>query len=42
MEKVIEDYKGVIFMIFYDFYFVVNGMDYVLIINDKMISKMSM
>lgn len=42
LEKAIEDYKGAIFMISHDFYSVVNGMDYVLIIDDKTISKMSM
>ncbi|WP_153978677.1 ABC-F family ATP-binding cassette domain-containing protein [Paenibacillus xylanilyticus] len=42
LEKAIEDYKGAILMISHDFYSVVNGMDYVLIINDKTISKMSM
>ncbi|KAA8745635.1 ABC-F family ATP-binding cassette domain-containing protein [Paenibacillus sp. UASWS1643] len=41
LEKAIEDYKGAIIMISHDFYSVVNGMDYVLIIEDKMISKMS-
>ncbi|WP_127537080.1 ABC-F family ATP-binding cassette domain-containing protein [Paenibacillus illinoisensis] len=42
LEKAIEDYKGAILMISHDFYTVVNGMDYVLIIDDKTISKMSM
>ncbi|WP_433921136.1 ABC-F family ATP-binding cassette domain-containing protein [Paenibacillus taichungensis] len=41
LEKAIEDYKGAILMISHDFYSVVNGMDYVLIIEDKTISKMS-
>ncbi|WP_433581026.1 ABC-F family ATP-binding cassette domain-containing protein [Paenibacillus amylolyticus] len=41
LEKAIEDYKGAILMISHDFYSVVNGMDYVLIIGDKTISKMS-
>ncbi|MEK4660724.1 ATP-binding cassette domain-containing protein [Priestia sp. FSL H7-0729] len=41
LEKAIEDYKGAILMISHDFYSVVNGMDYVLIIKDKTISKMS-
>lgn len=41
LEKAIEDYKGSIIMISHDFYSVVNGMDYVLIIEDKTISKMS-
>lgn len=42
LEKAIEDYKGAILMISHDFYSVVNGMDYVLIIDDKSIRKMSM
>jgi len=42
LEKAIEDYKGAIVMISHDFYSVVNGMDYVLIIDDKTIRKMSM
>ncbi|WP_340004258.1 ATP-binding cassette domain-containing protein [Paenibacillus sp. FSL K6-0276] len=42
LEKAIEDYKGAILMISHDFYSVVNGMDYVLIIDDKTIRKMSM
>lgn len=42
LEKAIEDYKGAILMISHDFYSVVNGMDYVLLIEDKTIRKMSM
>lgn len=42
LEKAVEDYKGAILMISHDFYSVVNGMDYVLIIDDKTIRKMSM
>ncbi|MFM9331385.1 ABC-F family ATP-binding cassette domain-containing protein [Paenibacillus mesotrionivorans] len=42
LEKAIEDYKGAILMISHDFYSIVNGMDYVLIIEDKTIRKMSM
>ncbi|ANE46446.1 ABC transporter [Paenibacillus swuensis] len=42
LEKAIIDYKGAILMISHDFYSVVNGMDYVLIIDDKTITKMSM
>ncbi|WP_141500883.1 ABC-F family ATP-binding cassette domain-containing protein [Paenibacillus luteus] len=42
LDKAIEDYKGAILMISHDFYSVVNGMDYVLIIDDKTIRKMSM
>lgn len=42
LEKAIEDYKGAILMISHDFYSVVNGMDYVLIIEDKTIRKVAM
>ncbi|WP_138754526.1 ABC-F family ATP-binding cassette domain-containing protein [Paenibacillus sinopodophylli] len=41
LEKAIEDYQGAVLMISHDFYSVVNGMDYVLIIDDKKIRKMS-
>ncbi|WP_046212417.1 ABC-F family ATP-binding cassette domain-containing protein [Paenibacillus wulumuqiensis] len=42
LEKAIKEYKGAILMISHDFYSVVNGMDYVLIIDNKTIRKMSM
>jgi len=42
LEKAIEKFKGAILMVSHDFYSVVNGMDYVLIIDDKTIRKMSM
>ncbi|MCR8844433.1 ATP-binding cassette domain-containing protein [Paenibacillus sp. SC116] len=42
LEKAIENYKGAILMISHDFYSVANGMDYVLIIDDKTIRKMTM
>ncbi|MGF7048410.1 ATP-binding cassette subfamily F protein 3 [Paenibacillus sp. DS2015] len=42
LEKAIEEYKGAVLMISHDFYSVVNGMDYVLIIDDKTIRKMKM
>ncbi|SCP98976.1 ABC-F family ATP-binding cassette domain-containing protein [Anaerobium acetethylicum] len=42
LEKAIENYKGAILMISHDFYSIVNCMDYVLIIEDKKIRKMSM
>ncbi|WP_342561964.1 ABC-F family ATP-binding cassette domain-containing protein [Paenibacillus sp. FSL R7-0345] len=42
LEKAIQEYKGAILMISHDFYSVVNGMDYVLIIEDKTVRKMSM
>jgi ATP-binding cassette subfamily F protein 3 len=41
LEKAIEDHKGAILMISHDFYSVVNCMDYVLIIDNKTIRKMS-
>jgi len=42
LEKAIENYRGSILMISHDFYSIVNCMDYVLIIEDKTIRKMSM
>ncbi|WP_411681076.1 ABC-F family ATP-binding cassette domain-containing protein [Clostridium thailandense] len=42
LEKAIKDYKGAILMISHDFYSIVNCMDYVLIIEDKTVRKMSM
>jgi ATP-binding cassette subfamily F protein 3 len=42
LEKAIKDYKGAILMISHDFYSIVNCMDYVLIIENKTIRKMSM
>ena len=41
LEKAIENYNGAILMISHDFYTVVNCMDFVLIIEDKTIRKMS-
>ena len=41
LEKALENYKGAILMISHDFYAIVNSMDYVLIIEDKTIRKMS-
>ncbi|MBC7959518.1 MAG: ABC-F family ATP-binding cassette domain-containing protein [Vallitaleaceae bacterium] len=41
LEKAITDYKGAILMISHDFYSIVNCMDFVLIIEDKEINKMS-
>ena len=41
LEKAINDYNGAILMISHDFYTIVNCMDYVLIIEDKTIRKMS-
>lgn len=42
LEKAIENYKGAILMVSHDFYTIVNSMDYVLIIENKTIRKMSM
>jgi ATP-binding cassette subfamily F protein 3 len=42
LEKAIENYNGAILMISHDFYSIVNCMDFVLIIEDKTIRKMSM
>lgn len=41
LDKAIQEYKGAILMISHDFYSVVNGMDYVLIIEDKTVRKMT-
>ncbi|MDP4267914.1 MAG: ATP-binding cassette domain-containing protein [Bacteroidota bacterium] len=41
LEKAIERYKGAILMISHDYYMIANGMDYVLIIENKSIRKMS-
>ena len=41
LEKAIENYNGAVLMISHDFYFIVNCMDFVLIIEDKTIRKMS-
>lgn len=42
LEKAIKDYNGAILMVSHDFYTIVNCMDYVLMIEDKTIRKMSM
>jgi len=42
LEKAIENYNGAIMMISHDYYSIANCMDYVLIIDDKTIRKMSM
>jgi ATP-binding cassette subfamily F protein 3 len=42
LEEAIKNYKGAILMISHDYYFIVNCMDYVLVIEDKTIRKMSM
>lgn len=41
LEKALENYEGAILMISHDFYTIVNCMDYVLIIEDKTIRRMS-
>lgn len=42
LEEAIEDYKGTILMISHDYQFINNCMDYVLMIEDKTIRKVSM
>ncbi|MBE5989010.1 MAG: ABC-F family ATP-binding cassette domain-containing protein [Paenibacillaceae bacterium] len=42
LEQAIANYKGAVLMISHDFYTIVNCADYVLIIDDKTIRKMSM
>ncbi|TCT16207.1 ATP-binding cassette subfamily F protein 3 [Natranaerovirga pectinivora] len=42
LEKAVENYKGAILMISHDYYFISNCMDYVLIIDDKTLRKVSM
>ncbi len=42
LEKALSSYKGTILMVSHDYYSIVNSMDYVLIIEDKKIRKMSM
>jgi ATP-binding cassette, subfamily F, member 3 len=42
LEKAIDNYKGAVLMISHDYYLISNCMDYVLIIDDKTIRKMSM
>jgi len=41
LEKAIENYNGAVLMISHDFYSIANCMDYVLIVEDKTIRKMS-
>lgn len=42
LEKAVENYNGAILMVSHDYYFITNCMDYVLIIEDKTLRKMSM
>lgn len=42
LEKAIDNYSGAILMISHDYYTIINCMDYVLIIEDKTVRKMSM
>ena len=42
LEKAIHNYNGAILMISHDYHFIVNCMDYVLMIEDKTIRKVSM
>jgi ATP-binding cassette subfamily F protein 3 len=41
LERAIKEYKGAILMISHDYYSIINSMDYVLIIEDKSIRKMT-
>ncbi len=41
LEKAIKDFKGSVIMVSHDFYFIANCMDYVLILEDKTIRRMS-
>ncbi len=41
LEKALEEYQGAVLMISHDFYTIVNCMDYVLILEDKTLRKMS-
>ncbi|MDO5010033.1 MAG: ABC-F family ATP-binding cassette domain-containing protein [Intestinibacter bartlettii] len=42
LEKAIQNYKGAILMVSHDYHFIVNCADYVLLIEDKTIRKVSM
>ena len=42
LEKAVQNYKGAILMISHDYDFIVNCMDYVLMIEDKTVRKVSM
>ncbi|WP_028829294.1 ABC-F family ATP-binding cassette domain-containing protein [Proteocatella sphenisci] len=42
LESVLKEYKGAVLMISHDYYSIINCMDYVLMIEDKKIRKMSM
>ncbi len=42
LEKAMKNYKGAILMISHDYYSIANCLDYVLIIEDKTLRKMSM
>jgi len=42
LEKAIENYQGAILMISHDYYSIMNDMDYILLIDDKTIRKMTM
>lgn len=41
LEKAISDYNGAILMVSHDFYFIANCMDYVILIEDKTVRKIS-
>jgi ATP-binding cassette subfamily F protein 3 len=42
LEKAIQNYKGAILMVSHDYHFIVNCADYVLLIEDKTVRKVSM
>ncbi|MGL5751166.1 MAG: ABC-F family ATP-binding cassette domain-containing protein [Paraclostridium sp.] len=42
LERAVEEYNGAILMVSHDYYFIINCMDYVLIVEDKNIRKMNM
>ncbi len=41
LEKAVKDYNGTVLMVSHDFYFIANCMDYLLLIDDKTVRKMS-
>ena len=42
LEKAVEEYNGSVLMVSHDLYFIINTMDYVLLIEDKSIRKITM
>lgn len=41
LEKAVEEYKGAILMVSHDFYFIINTMDSILLLEDKKVRKMN-